>query len=1288
MASKITYDDLVHNDRFVASAYRSLVALGETPSKKPKEIVDDFLTKKRYFENNLVTTLGVAGSVKTMSPQQKNEFGAALSMVEQIPNFHEEGGAPGFDAVKDHLVSALADPTNLLGAFAGMASFGVGGAAVLGAKETAKQTTKNYLKAKMRAAIAPAILESTVTGAGASFRNIKKQHTEIEIGNRTNIDVSEAALVGLIEGPASVLAGGALSTSLGLGIRSLDKTVGDTAAAKWLVNNMLPRSVGKLFEVRIAEQHAAVAKQYTVKAQGIGDKLERALIRSVDNGEFTNIKEARNFANKILVPDKKEMQKAGFKAWEGQDTFTPWYNIKRLKEAPISSELRESLGYAQNFIKEVQEHAQATPYLKTKFANIFNAEQNYARDIYEVFSVSKRSQSYNAFIKETLAEGTDVTADLLIHARANPAWIGRIVEDLKLTTMKINGKNRLVNQRTLTEGLNGPDGIKWADSLSRKMYEPAQGRGFRLQGNVDEARKAIPEFQQLIWGKNYSPSQRVIWSVAGILDSVGRLKFGAELANSLLSRNKAVKAKTRAEAHAKLNAEAQAAGKSEGILESDVIRVVGSKGNDGGTLIVTKNADGSTTTARGAEQYDALVEVSPNRMTSAGENVWMTRAEAQRLEPAVSPFLDIKRWDLAGTKTSKVFAQLQGTFKVGKTVYNPLAHMRNALGAAQAFVGSGAWVRTREELLAVSKMSKAERAQLIEDMQRTGITSTSVELEQILTRLGRDITEDPGIIEKVGTFGLAGTKVGKAAMKLYQGTDNVAKMATYLSELGAEKALWKTLTDEQKFIKIKALNHGFGRGKRGEGAGARVTQGRTLRQEGFQDQWNQGRSGSFTEAQAIAELASQKTLDIMPVYSRVPLILEKMAAVPVVGNFSAYPAEVYRNAWNIFRLGAREMEEGYALGNKSLIAKGGTRMASVYGLAAAPFVASHTMNALQGDEQRVESLREFVPEWDKYGALIITNFDPKAYTVEYRTLDYSNPYQPLTSIVGPVMQGIAAGESAEDLLKEHGLTAAKSFVSPFTDSSLVLQGAQALINLAEGMSDETYESAKDLRTLYRSALPGFVKQSVDTVHAAGGIPEAMERILYPKAFGEHRQPPKDISELASILEEQGYNAGALKTHKINLKTSSGYALHHLNRNANVYWNSFSNTLRESLSDPNIKLDPQSLLQDYEEALRVQYAAQQGVTKLYIDLTNILGKGAARKIFFNRDLRGVTPSKKALYSLTSDQPRTSLKRLSRNKDFWKRVQRSPGKPNINAWRKELERVENKYDRKNVFEDPIE
>lgn len=1263
MASKITYDDLVDNDRFVASAYRSLVALGETPSQRPKEIVDDFLSKTRFFENNLISTLSVSSSVKRMSSQQKEEFGAALSMVGELPNFHEQGGAPAFDAVKDHLLSVLGDPTNVLGAFAGMASFGVGGAAALGVKETAKQTTKNYLKAKLRASIAPAILESTVTGAGSSFRNIKKQQTEIEVGNRANINISEAALVGAIEGPASVVAGGLLSAGLGAGIRTLDKTIGDTGAARWFVRNMLPRDVGKEWEIRIAETHASQSKSYNRTAGELGENLENALLRSVEEGTFKNIKEAREFANKILVPDKKKLRQAGFKKWGSGVDSSPWFNLKELAEAPISSELRQTLGDAQNFIKELQEYAQTTPYVQKKFREIFDPMQNYARDIYEVFSVSKRSQGFDDFIKGTLLDGTDVISDLLAHARNSPEWVAKTIEDLDLTFLKVGGRKEAVNESKLIAALNGPDGMEWADSLARKMYEPTQGRGFKLQGNVDEARKVIPEFQKLIWGKNYSPSQRLIWSVAGIVDSLDRLKFGADLADSLISRNKAVKARSRAEAYTQLNEAAVAAGKKEGILQSDVIRVVGNRNG----------------------KYDALVEVEPNRLTSAGENVWMTRAEAERLAPAVSPFLNRNRFDtpFLHSAIANPIARIQGTFKLGKTVYNPIAHMRNALGAAQAFVGSGAWVRARKEMQAIAKMSKAERSQLIEDMHRSGITSTSVELEQILTRLGREITEDPGRIEKIGTFGLAGTKTGKAAMKLYQGTDNIAKMATYLSELGAEKALWKTLTDQQKLIKRQALNKGFGRG-----AASGRKSGIVRDSEGTVTQVQRG---GFSEEQAIAELAARNTLNIMPVYSRVPLALEKMAGVPIIGNFSAYPAEVYRNAWNIFRLGAKEMEEGYSLGNKSLVAKGGQRMLSMYGMASAPFALSYTVNNLRGDEQRVESLREFLPDYHRYGAIVINKFDFKKGDIEYSTLDYSNPYQPLTAIIAPVMQGIAQGIPADELLREQGLVAARSFVSPFTDPSLALQGSSAFFNMVTNLTDPSYregEFARDARTFYRSALPSFVKLTGDATRAVGAMPEAIERIMYPKAFGEYKQPPKDISELGSILEKQGFNSGALKSHKINLKTSSGYVLSHLNRNADAYWKNFYNTLKDSLRDPSVELDPGSLLEDYEEVLRIQYASQQGMAKLYVDLRNIMGKGAAKQIFFDKDLKGVVPSKKALATLTSDRPLTNLKRLSTNKTLWKSIERSRRGANVSAWRTELARIERKYNFKNAFEDPIE
>ena len=90
-------------------------------------------------------------------------------------------------------------------------------------------------------------------------------------------------------------------------IRTLDKTIGDTGAARWLVNNMLPRDVGKGFEVRLAEQQAAESKTFQTQAYAIGEQLNKALARSVETGRFTDMEEAQKFVNDILAPGEKKL---------------------------------------------------------------------------------------------------------------------------------------------------------------------------------------------------------------------------------------------------------------------------------------------------------------------------------------------------------------------------------------------------------------------------------------------------------------------------------------------------------------------------------------------------------------------------------------------------------------------------------------------------------------------------------------------------------------------------------------------------------------------------------------------------------------------------------------------------------------------------------------------------------------------------------------------------------------------------------------------------------------------
>ena len=53
-------------------------------------------------------------------------------------------------------------------------------------------------------------------------------------------------------------------------------------------------------------------------------------------------------------------------------------------------------------------------------------------------------------------------------------------------------------------------------------------------------------------------------------------------------------------------------------------------------------------------------------------------------------------------------------------------------------------------------------------------------------------------------------------------------------------------------------------------------------------------------------MATQKALNVVPVYSRVPKILEAMRGIPVVGSFTAFPAENLRNKYKILKLGAEE----------------------------------------------------------------------------------------------------------------------------------------------------------------------------------------------------------------------------------------------------------------------------------------------------------------------------------------------------------------------------------------------
>ena len=86
------------------------------------------------------------------------------------------------------------------------------------------------------------------------------------------------------------------------------------------------------------------------------------------------------------------------------------------------------------------------------------------------------------------------------------------------------------------------------------------------------------------------------------------------------------------------------------------------------------------------------------------------------------------------------FSTIQGNLKKGLTVYNPLAHPRNFIGAASYTVGSG----NIDGIAAFAKLSKIEKQEVMDDFSALGFKGSQVEINQMFNRindLGKNTTD-------------------------------------------------------------------------------------------------------------------------------------------------------------------------------------------------------------------------------------------------------------------------------------------------------------------------------------------------------------------------------------------------------------------------------------------------------------------------------------------------------------------------------------------------------------------
>lgn len=132
--------------------------------------------------------------------------------------------------------------------------------------------------------------------------------------------------------------------------------------------------------------------------------------------------------------------------------------------------------------------------------------------------------------------------------------------------------------------------------------------------------------------------------------------------------------------------------------------------------------------------------------------------------------------------------------------------------------------------------------------------------------------------------------------------------------------------------------------------------------------------------------------------------------------------------------------------------------------------------------------------------------------------------------------------------------------------------------------------------------------------------------MYPQRFGTSRPEAQDFLE---VLTMNGLGLPGLKEEVFDPKKILGFTLNTLNSNAKANYNSFAKDLRDKLSDPRIKLTFSDVLEDYDDILKEQFAAQAASHKLFKDMEGLVGRGQLMKHLKSLGLSSVVPSNKNL-----------------------------------------------------------
>ena len=1236
-----TYEDLIADNNFVDSVAYAYDEMGREVPEDRQALVDDFLTYRRAYEDNIINTLTTKGDVDKLSEDGKVLFNYAKTQADALPNlFASEGGAPRLKGIFDHIKFSLTDPANAATILLAPFTLGSAGVAAQGAKIAAQTGIKAAVGRSIGRVVGTPLrrvattlknpgarktlaAEGAINFGGTAFRENEIQNIEVDIGNRDKKNYGEIGTVAALEtlmAPAIGLGGVAAAEILGRGIKEgIDAGRRNSPSADFYINRMTnmfrPGGGLDMDIVRKNEVIRGAQTGFMKTSQG----LEKELLKNSTYKELIKTQDGINLLNKAVEGRGKEIAEIA-----GRD-----------------ENLSELIGKGRTLIADVQEYAGKIEDLAPNVAKNFqkiNPEfnPNYARFIYEAYEAPRKTKWKN-YIKQNPDTIENVFETIKRDAELPEGESLKFYENFGMTPSQLNSAALEGNVlRTVTQ-------------KTKDLYYGRSKNAYEETGSVLKGRKTdteLPEVFANLLGQNVLPARRILASVRGIMEPMTQFHLANETGRILAAKGKATIIDLGSDP---LNPKSikQQAEEAADILSQQTGRTV-----DPSTLRPIHGAGGALPVKNGLRQSTKNYFVDRKladdlRQTFTNPNMSsLTRGSGKTFE-------DEQVTTAAAQGMINLMSNVQGASKLFKTAYNPIAMGRNIIGAVYQLAGTG-------NALGLLKVPKAYWGDPVtkKALYDLGILDTGVTMNQILNRLGPDFATYTGGRSRAGVGPktlLSADRLTMAALKdvlkapisqggfgltlreAYQKVDDLAKVAAYTSEQRKVGNLWKTYSPEKQ-KEIRGQMKTF-----------------------------MGRE-NVTDNEIISELAVRNALDVMPTYSRVPQITEALRGIPVFGNFMGFQAEVIRNSINSLRKGHQEMIEGFNTGNKTLQAQGANRVATLIGVNAGFYYGITYLNESMMGSEEMTALKKFLAPWERFSPLLITdieavsdpdNIDTEDLKISYKNMGWLNPYEPVMQLATAVLAMGQSGDADFDtLVDEYLAPSLRSIVAPFVDQSLTVEAGKALAGIAleDPDSQKFRGSAKKLVDLM---LPGYAALIKDAAIKQQLVGPETRNLLDPRYYDKKREEADltTVGGMVEFLQESGAILSPEKT--FSIKSEVGFALQEVQRQAKTPYLNFRSKARMLFTDPTAldEIDAESLLAEYEDSIQDQFAAQQNYGDLMRDLITLGGsKQFVRRMMKDPDLKNSAFPQSEAGKQRAINDVSDISRLSNNKEFWKEVYR--------------------------------